>query len=143
MDGETSTGFDVQRQHGPSQIRRPASFSTGRLDSVQPGRARDIPTSQPSPSICKRDRVAIYFRVVFQVLQTIEGFDRLLIELPGQVSSLWQERNELRNVHGSVCAMCYYYNYIVQGKFVQQLTSSHAAITQEFLPGYCASHNSC
>ncbi|XP_057368389.1 uncharacterized protein LOC130689450 [Daphnia carinata] len=52
--------------------------------------------------------------IVFQVVQASESWDRLLLELPGQVTPLWNERNELRNVHGSVCAMCYYYNYIVQ-----------------------------
>lgn len=50
------------------------------------------------------------------MIQAAENWDRLLMELPPQVSSLWLERNELRNVHGSICAMCYYYNYIVQGK---------------------------
>ena len=49
-------------------------------------------------------------------MQAAETWDRLLIELPVQVSSLWQERTELRNIHGSVCAMCYYFNYIVQGR---------------------------
>ncbi|XP_046645953.1 uncharacterized protein LOC124336259 [Daphnia pulicaria] len=53
--------------------------------------------------------------VVLQVIQATESWDRLLIELPGQVSSLWNERNELRNVYGSVSALCHYYNYIVEG----------------------------
>ena len=65
-------------------------------------------------------------RVVLQVIQAAESWDRLLIELPGQVSSLWNERNELRNVHGSVSAMCYYYNYIVQGN----LTSANFTKTK-------------
>jgi len=51
--------------------------------------------------------------VVFQVLQTAEAWDRQLIDVPGQISSLFQERNELRNVYGSVCAMCHYFNYLV------------------------------
>jgi hypothetical protein len=59
------------------------------------------------------------YRVVLQVIQATESWDRLLIELPGQVSSLWNERNELRNVYGSVSALCHYYNYIVEGNWTR------------------------
>lgn len=51
--------------------------------------------------------------VVFQVLQTAESWDRQLIDVPGQISSLFLERNELRAVYGSVNAMCYYFNHLV------------------------------
>ena len=50
------------------------------------------------------------------MLQSAESWDRLLFELPPQFISLWNDRIELRNVHGSVSAMCYYFNHMVHGE---------------------------
>ena len=62
------------------------------------------------------------------MLQSAESWDRLLLELPPQFISLWNDRTELRNVHGSVSAMCYYFNHVVHGmssESVYESTTNH------------------
>ena len=56
------------------------------------------------------------FRIVIQMIQTAETWDRLIFDLPQSFQYIWIERNDLRIVYGSVTAMCYYHNYFIDSK---------------------------